>query len=122
MKPTIKRIQPYFVGLTDKTRLMIYLLGTGKYNFDHVRRMTVDELNEWAPKLQPELELTDILVDLCFGKNGMDVVFTNTSDRSYSVKDVIDMLKRAHKIADIPYAGLKPFVESVSGKKKKEVL
>ena len=118
MKPKIKKIQPYFFGLTDKLRLIVYLLGTGKYSFDQLRRLTIGEVKEWRTEIQRELELNDILSDICFNKGEDEVAFTRPSGSEYSVKAVIDILKRAHKIAKTPYGGLQPFVECVTGKNK----
>lgn len=64
--------------------------------------------------LPPSLELVDICRELVAGKPKDDAVFCNTSGRTYSIKDLTEMLKRAHNIAGVPYEGLQAFINTVN--------
>lgn len=115
-KPKITKITPYFRGLTPKVRVIIYLLGTGRYTFDSIRRVTVGEFKALGLEsiLPVSLELMDICNELVAGRDVDEAVFCNTSGRTYSIRDLTEMLKRAHKIAGVPYQGLQAFVNTVN--------
>lgn len=115
-KPKITKITPYFRGLTPKVRVIVYLLGTGQYTFDTLRRMTVEQFKSLGleSNLPASLELVDICRELVTGRAGDEPVFCNTSGRTYSIKDLTEMLKRAHNIAGVPYEGLQVFINTVS--------
>ena len=63
--------------------------------------------------LPSSLELGDIVSEL--KKQPMDsMVFNRKSRPIYSALDIIDILKRAHKIAGQEYKGVDAFVEHVT--------
>lgn len=115
-RPKVSKIQAYFKGLTPKTRLMLYVLGTGEFTIDQVRRMTVAQLKDagFTDSLPSTLDLNDICYELISSKHSDSLVFMNTSGRGYSVRDVTEILKRAHKIAGVDYGGVAGFIQSVN--------
>lgn len=96
--------------------MMLYVLGTGDFTIDRLRRMTVAQLEDsgLTNALPSTLELDDICYELISGKCPDDLVFVNTSGRGYSVKDITETLKRAHKIAGVEYGGVASFIQSVT--------
>ena len=115
MKPKVKKILPFFRSLTPKMRVMVYLLGSGELSFDGVRKLKVWEFCDLTlvSNIPSTLELDDICSEL--KKQPPDnAVFSRDSGRTYSVTDVINVLKRAHKIAGMEYNGLDEFVDYVT--------
>ena len=118
MKLNIKKLTPYFPGLAEKSHLMVYLLATGKYSFDQLRKISVSELNEIEETLPEELlYLVDTCHECVHDKADDDKAFDNTSGRPYSVSNIKDVLKRSHKIAGLEYQNLSEFVKNVSKKR-----
>lgn len=117
----VKKLLPYFRALTGKSRLIVYLLGTGDFSFDQVRKLTVQELKTLSCDIPLELELFDICDELVRDLEGDEVVFSSASRPLHSINDLIGILKRAHKIAEIDYVGLDAFVKKVISRKKKNV-
>lgn len=115
MKLHNKKLLPYFRGLTDKFRLMVYLLAID-YTFDQVRKMTVAELSDVYEDLPEELGLCDVCCEL-MRYDDEAKAFSTDSGRPYSRANLIDVLKRSHKIAEVEYEGLDAFVEAVSKKR-----
>ena len=115
MKPKVKKIQPFFHSLTPKMRILVYLLGSGQFSFDTLRKLTVAEFSELAllNSLPPTLELEDIVSELK-RHPGESMVFCRNSGRNYSIMDIGNILKRAHKIAGHKYTGLDDFVKHVT--------
>lgn len=110
------KITPYFKGLTPKIRIMLYLLGTGKYTLDGLRKMSVGDFLALglADVLPSSFELKDICHELVAGRDANETVFCNQSGRTYSIRDLTEILKRSHKIAGVPYEGLQVFAANVS--------
>ena len=69
---------------------------------------------ELENSLPASLELVDICRELVAGRSNDDAVFCNTSGRTYSIKDLTEILKRAHNIAGVPYEGLQAFIDTVN--------
>lgn len=92
------------------------MLGTGTFTFDALRKLTVSEFSALSlPNILPvSLELGDICHEIAAGRSGDEVAFCNTSGRTYSIKDLTEILKRSHKIAGVPYAGLENFISLVN--------
>ncbi|MBV1871855.1 MAG: hypothetical protein KUG83_04850 [Gammaproteobacteria bacterium] len=113
--PKAKRIQPFFHSLTPKMRILIYLLSSEQFSFDSLRKLTVAEFSELPllNSLPPALELEDIVSEL--KKRPKDsMVFSRDSGRNYSILDISNILKRAHKVAGHEYSGLDAFVEHIA--------
>ena len=83
---------------------------------DQLRRMTVAEFKglSLADSIPVSLDLRDMCFEVVAGRKDDDVVFCNTSGRAYSIKDLTEMLKRAHKIAGISYNGMENFIDLVN--------
>lgn len=115
-KPKVTKIEPFFRGLTPKMRLIVYLLGTGAFTLGALRKLTVAEFSALnLPSILPaSLELYDICREITAGRGGDETAFCNTSGRTYSIKDLTEVLKRSHKIAGVPYAGLENFISLVN--------
>ena len=117
MKINNKKLQPYFRSLTGKSRLMVYLLATGNYTVDELRKLTVSELNAVVTDVPNEFDLTDICRELTHNRDKSEKVLINASGRAYSVSNLIDVLKLSHKIAGMEYQGLEVFIKIVSKKR-----
>lgn len=115
-KPKVFRIEPFLFNLTPKMRIIIYLLGTGDFTFDSLRKLTVAEFSALniSSRLPVSLELNDICHEITAGRDGDEILFCNTSGRTYSIRDITEILKRSHKIAGVPYEGLENFVSIVN--------
>ena len=96
-------------------RILVYLLGTGQFSFDTLRKLTVAEFSELTliNNLPPTLELEDIVSELK-RRPKEAMVFSRDSGRNYSIMDITNILKRAHKIAGHKYTGLDDFVKHVT--------
>ena len=115
MKPKVKKIEPFFRSITPRIRVLLYLLGSGQFSIDELRKMPVSVFSELPllKNLPSSLELDDIVSEL--KKRPIDsMVFSLDSGRFYSATNVIDILKRAHKIAGKEYMGIDAFVEYVT--------
>lgn len=115
MKPKVKKIQPFFHSLTPKMRILVYLLGSGQFSFDRLRKLTVAEFSELTliNNLPPTLELGDIVSELKNLPSDSPALSRNPS-RSYSIMDITNILKCAHKVAGRKYTGLDDFVKYVT--------
>ena len=111
---SMSSLQPYFYGITDKIRVIIYLLATGQYSFDEVRTMTVGQFKKIAKTIPVELMLVDVCDSLIDDRDKEARVFLFSKDRGYSEKDLKAILLRAHNIAGVDYTGLKAFVKRVN--------
>ena len=116
----VKKLTPYFRALSGKSRLIVYLLGTGDFSFDRVRKLTVKELNTLSRDIPHELELIDICSELVRDLDASEFVFTSASRPFHSINDLISILKRAHKNAEVDYVGLDYFVKKVALTKSKK--
>ena len=114
--PKVKKIQPFFRGKTPKVRLIIYLLGTGEFSMERLQKLTVEEFKalELSNRIPSSLDLTDACNEIIIGRDGASKAFCNTSGRPYSVNNYIDMLKRAHQTAEVPYKGWQAFIDAVT--------
>lgn len=94
---------------------MIYLMGTGAFSMDQLRKLTVAEFKSLAvaDTMPTTLELQDACDEIAHGRADEERAFVNTSGRPYSANDLTKMLKRAHQIAGVPYDGWLAFVEAV---------
>ncbi len=110
-------IKKYFSGCSNKTRVLIYLLATGDFSFDQVRKLTVGDLQRYCD-LNHQLmsENGDFMLlcnDICFQKKTDDYIFINQSGRLMSEKDVQAILIRACARTGDNYQGHSLFVEKL---------
>lgn len=103
-------------NVTQKTKLIILILSTGQYSYDEVRNMTCDQLKAFKPDIPSSFpELRDICDELTASCRSHHRAFTNPSGRPYSIKNIADILIRAHQRADVEYQGREYFAERVRG-------
>ncbi len=114
-EPSLKKLAPYFYRLTDKSRLIVYILATGEYNYDRIRKMTVGDLLKRKKHL-PDM-FNDIIGELTFDRE-KDALAFHLSEKKYSSKQISNIVERSHKIAEVEYVSLEKFVKAVSVKKK----
>ena len=110
----VEKLMPYFRALTVKSRLIVYLLATGSFSYNEVRKVTANDLAIAMGDIPAELDLFDICDELMHGLSDDDIVFFSSSRPMYSINHMIDILKRSHKNAEVDYIGLSSFVEKVT--------
>jgi hypothetical protein len=117
LKKKSPSLKDFFVGLSGKSKLIIYLLSSENRTFDHIRTMTVGDLLSLRDSIdQGAPDLIDVVDNLSTGRDVNETAFHYTSGRSYSESRIKDILIRAHAQAGREYKGLKHFQETVSQK------
>lgn len=120
MNKKILSLKDYFVGLSGKSKLIIYLLSSERLTYEQTRTMTVGSLLQLRGSIDKSApDLLDTLDELTTGRDENESAFQYTSGRPYSLSRIQDILVRAHERAGIEYKSLKSFQESVSQKMKK---
>ncbi len=111
----------FLAGVTSKTRLIILLVSHG-YTFDQIRNMPVSELKDFRSNIPDNLpDLLDVCDDISAVEDVNKKAFTYTSGRPYSVKNISDILQRAHSKVGIKYQGRENFLSllAVRGSREK---
>lgn len=107
-------LENFLVGVTGKSKLMIYLLSTGDFSLEQIRSLTVGELLPLRNKIKKDVpSLIDTLSELTSNRDEDEYALLYTSGRRYSVNNVRDILIRAHKRCNVEYKGLDHFVEQI---------
>lgn len=118
MKKNPLSINDFFVGLSGKSKLIIYLLSREGCTFDHVKTMDIGKLAQMRDEIanNGNPDLIDFVDYILTGRKAEEPAFQYTSGRSYSESRIKDILIRAHAQAGLEYKGLKHFQETVSQK------
>ena len=104
----------FLIGITGKSKLIICLLSTGDYSFDHIRSIKVGELEKLRKTIKTYWPgLIDALDELTRNRGADDYAFLFDSGRRYSSNNIRDILIRAHKRAELKYEGLAAFVKKI---------
>jgi hypothetical protein len=110
-------LQDFFVGLSDKSKLIIYLLSLGNHTFEQIRTMSVGTLRAQRKSISKGApDLIDVVDEISSGRDENESAFQYGSGRPYPMSRIKDILVRAHAQAGLEYQGLKHFQETVSQK------
>jgi hypothetical protein len=108
-------LNDFFVGLSGKSKLIIYLLSSENSTFEQIRTMTVGGLLALRDSIDKGVpDLIDVVDDIATGRDEHESAFQYTSGRAYSESRIKDILIRAHAQVGLDYKGLKYFQKTVS--------
>lgn len=110
-------IEQYLKGCSNKSRVLIVLLSTGKFTFSELRVFTVADLLLFSTEYGCEIGVPNFNMfcdDIVFQKAQDEFVFVNPSGRKLSEKDMQNVLIKACQRAGRPYTRYQEFVERFS--------
>ena len=107
----------YLKGFSNKSRIMLYLIGKCGLDIDAVRQLDSEGAEQYLSGLYaeyPELaEALEKLISAASRCSERKVFVRDKYRHGYSEKDIQAILVKAHRAAELPYTGIKGFQQAL---------